>query len=196
MTTKTCEHCGNQFTPKWPNRPNRFCSRSCYNAAGRRPQKAVTKGHRMKRIPGHPLAPSSGIVVLSRVVLYDKIGPGEHPCHWCKKPVRWIVGGGPGTPSSLLADHLDWDIQNNSPDNLVPSCHLCNSHRAKSRKGGLIGSEELTVMWGGTRTRAIERHCNNCGTAFLVPPAELKSGRGRFCSRSCARRTPRQQGRS
>lgn len=67
----------------------------------------------------HPLA-AGGAVPEHRQVLYDKIGPGEHPCHWCGKLLAWGGKGG------IHADHVDEDVSNNDPANLVASCLRCN----------------------------------------------------------------------
>lgn len=75
---------------------------------------------------GHPLANSSGVVSEHRRALYDKIGPGLHPCHWgCGKVLEW------GGILGICVDHLDDDKVNNDPDNLVPSCLVCNMQRGK-----------------------------------------------------------------
>jgi hypothetical protein len=122
-------------------------------------------------------------------VLFEKIGPGPHLCHWCDKPVTWRVRSDTRLRrDDLVADHLNWNINDDSPDNLVASCPVCNAHRTRKQDSRLITEDELTVMWGGQRTRAVERFCNICGNAFLTIPAEVKKGRGRFCSRSCARK--------
>ncbi len=72
----------------------------------------------------HPLAVGTGSLLEHRAVLYDKIGPGSHLCHWgCGKVLTWGV--------DLFVDHLDSDRLNNDPDNLVPSCNPCNMHRGK-----------------------------------------------------------------
>lgn len=71
----------------------------------------------------HPIS-VKGVLAEHRKVLYNRIGPGPHLCHWgCGRALRW--GGLKGT----VADHLDGDITNNTPDNLVPSCNMCNIHR-------------------------------------------------------------------
>ena len=62
-----------------------------------------------------------------RLVLYEKIGPGEHACHWCSKLISWDNKRG---PLRLMADHVDGDKWNNTPDNLVPACWRCNGRRA------------------------------------------------------------------
>lgn len=76
---------------------------------------------------GHPLAGGSGGLAEHRKVLYEKIGPGEHSCHWCGKSLGW------GTIHGIIADHLDGDILNNDPNNLVASCFSCNMLRAIGR---------------------------------------------------------------
>ena len=73
----------------------------------------------------HPLATrGSGQITEHRVVLYDAIGPGPHPCHWCDRPLNW------GGRTGLQADHLDGVKTNNDITNLVPSCISCNRRRA------------------------------------------------------------------
>jgi hypothetical protein len=91
------------------------------------PTPVVTRYLRRKE-PDHPLADSTGCVRIHRAVLYDRIGPGEHRCHWCPRFVRWD-GSGIGR---LVADHVDKDRWNNDPGNLVPSCRSCNTERAKN----------------------------------------------------------------
>ena len=84
-------------------------------------------GYRQLHVTGHPLADGRGLVLEHRVVLFGKIGPGEHACHWCSAPVAWEPGI---TGTSLIADHLDADRGNNAPGNLVPSCNPCNVRRS------------------------------------------------------------------
>lgn len=77
----------------------------------------------------HPLADKAGNLAEHRKVLYDKIGPGPHPCHWnaiskCGKlSMEWGGVGG------ICVDHLDDVKTNNDPLNLVPSCRGCNGSR-------------------------------------------------------------------
>lgn len=84
-------------------------------------------GYRALTVHGHPLADKWGHVLEHRKVLYDKIGPGPHACHWCGCAVTW--GG-----LSLTADHLDFDRANNAPSNLVPACNSCNVRRNLERR--------------------------------------------------------------
>jgi hypothetical protein len=85
------------------------------------------KGYLRVFNPDHPLAPKNGIVPVHRIVLYDKVGPGEHPCHWCGKPVSWTLSGS----KRLETDHLNAVRDDNRPENLVPSCKTCNTQRGK-----------------------------------------------------------------
>ena len=88
--------------------------------------KKPCKKYQKVKIPGHPLSHADGQVYTHRFVLYNKIGPGDHNCHWCQKQISWDGKG----IKSIVADHLDDDTQNNDPRNLTPSCRMCNSERA------------------------------------------------------------------
>lgn len=90
-------------------------------------REATVTRYRRVKAPGHPLADKDGMVRVHRRALYDKIGPGEHACHWCGRPVAWD-GVGIGR---LCVDHIDGDRWNNDPANLVPSCRRCNTKRAE-----------------------------------------------------------------
>lgn len=85
--------------------------------------------YKILRKVGHPLARTSGLVLEHRLVLYDHIGAGPHPCHWCGTSVRWDVSW-PKASDGLVVDHLDRDRSHNVPANLVPSCQPCNARRA------------------------------------------------------------------
>ena len=80
--------------------------------------------------PKHPLASNAGVVYQHRHVLFDLIGPGAHPCHWCGCEVEWKGAG----KRRLCVDHLDGDKTRNEADNLVPACHRCNSTRGLFEK--------------------------------------------------------------
>jgi hypothetical protein len=182
-----CRTCDGLFTPRQAR--TIYCSRACYWESLKRPKEDGVQ-YRMRTVKGHPIAPNSGVVAVARLNLYEKIGPGPHPCNWCGTPIDWKPND-PYAPDALIADHLDWHTDDDSPDNLTPSCNPCNSHRRSGGHSARIGSDDQTVVWSGAKTRAIERVCEGCGTRFLIPPSATKRGRGRFCSRSCARKQSR-----
>jgi len=156
--------------------------------APKRKPKNKINARRMVWNPTHPLATKNGYVAEARMVLFDKVGFGPHPCHWCKKVVDWKVIKGAGTQSDcIVVDHFNNNWRNNAPSNLVVSCQGCNG----SRQRAVRDNELFVVTKSGTRHRAIRRKCERCHTEFLIAPANVKRGRGRFCSRSCARRQPR-----
>ena len=87
------------------------------------------------RRPGHPLATKDGRIPRNRLVLYEKIGPGPHKCHWCPRELNWYAGvrSHEAPFNYLAADHLDRNPRNDDPANLVPSCLKCNLHRDLDR---------------------------------------------------------------
>jgi hypothetical protein len=118
----------------------------------------TTRYRTMKIAHDHPLSrDGDDKIYVHRKVLYDKLGPGEHPCHWCKRPLTW-VGEGP----RIHVDHLDNDTWNNTPDNLVPACNPCNARRtaltALSCPAGHPWTTDNTYIRPDTRTR----QCRTC----------------------------------
>lgn len=183
-----CEQCGQPLRRRPPSqRQPRFCSHKCFwISLNGKPRRETTKGYRKRKLPHHPLAPPTGIISVSRLVLFDKLGGGSHPCAWCGRQVKWRAGDSSGRrPDDLMVDHLDWNIHNNSPDNLVPTCSVCNSHRTRERDRRLISDDELTMMVNGERTRAVQQVCKTCGEPFLALPAKVKQGLAVYCSRPC-----------
>lgn len=95
----------------------------------RNPQGSInSSGYRVRYAPKHPLATANGKVLDHRRVLYAKIGPGEHRCHWCGTSINWDESW-PVDAGALVVDHVDHQRANNDPDNLVPSCFWCNRDR-------------------------------------------------------------------
>jgi len=133
-----CDHCGESFErkmyPSWVVRGYfKYCSGKCASTAGwdvRNNGKPRTS-RKCIRVPGHPLAsPKDGRVLEYRYILYEAIGPGTHKCHWCPNQVDWVLRVGAGSSvGELVVDHLDGDMYNNSPENLVVSCNNCNTLR-------------------------------------------------------------------
>lgn len=80
-------------------------------------------GYKLIYVKGHPLAMSLGRIYEHRYVLYEAIGEGPHPCHWCGTLLDW--------GRELHVDHLDDDRLNNDLGNLVVSCRQCNRDRQR-----------------------------------------------------------------
>lgn len=118
-----------------------------------------------------------------KLVLFEKLGGGDHPCHWCGRLLRWVKGT---AGDALVADHLDGDRRNNEPANLVPACNGCNTIRARSQFRPKIREDEAFVVHGEARTRAESLVCEECGVTFLADVARVKRGTAKVCSTSCA----------
>lgn len=193
-TGNACLVCGRQ-TRAHRDRPGSYCSNACYQQDRTGKYRKPDVKHRLVRAKDHPVSPKSGMVALARIVLYDAIGEGPHPCHWCGNDVEWMPGRGLA-PGALVVDHLDHDPTNDALENLVPACSVCNAGRTQgaAKNKNLIGSDELFVVAAsGRRARAEVRTCETCGGSFIAKTAQVKVGKGRFCCRSCARKAKREQ---
>lgn len=136
--------------------------------------------YKMTRIPGHPLTINRQPQPVHRYVLYDKIGPDPHPCHWCGKTVYWDKN------PKLLTDYLDYDKQNNDPENLVPACMGCNAFRTPNRKRNpKVLDNELFVEEQGRRLRVVECVCAHCNKTFLRALSRIRKTGKIFCSPAC-----------
>ncbi len=119
-----------------------------------------------------------GKVYEHRLVLFNKVGPGNQECYWCKKQVFWMKEV---HSNAIVADHLDGNEWNNTPENLVVSCRRCNIQRS-------IRSDFLT-------------HCPK-GHIYSVVGLYIRlDGGGRMCKgcnreRAILRTEKRRQGRS
>lgn len=187
-----CQQCGKAF---WRYRQQvagnrgQACSKACDALLRKKPPVPGSSSYRVVVAVGHPLADRTGRVGEQRYVLYEKIGPGPHPCHWCAQSVDWMPGKRTAQ-GALIVDHLDGQRQNNCPDNLVPSCHRCNVWRNHSQ--AIRDDEVWTTMTGQPgRKRAVLRVCEACGKEFRHLAADKRPSRGRFCSMSCARKALR-----
>ena len=103
------------------------------NADFRAALTAPTSRYKRAYAPTHPLADIRGNAYAHRIILFDHIGPGEHPCHWCGDAVEW--GTQVGHPRNLNVDHINEDKGDNRPENLVPSCPSCNVGRSLLGRG-------------------------------------------------------------
>ena len=181
---KRCENCGDPIRKRPNYKKARFCSHDCYSESIRGKAKVDKVEGRMATAKGHPLAPASGRIAYARLALYEKIGPGPHPCHWCESEITWMPGVGP-KHGAIIADHINFDRTDDSPDNLVASCLNCNAHRTERGDRNRIQEGELTVEVGGSRTRAVLVECATCGKSFAALPALVRKGEGKYCSMEC-----------
>lgn len=76
----------------------------------------------------HPASTPSGITGYHRIVLWDKLDGQDAVCHWCDKQLYWGKTY-PQDNDALCVDHLNLDKSDNSPENLVPTCAVCNVTR-------------------------------------------------------------------
>lgn len=148
-------------------------------------QARVDADHPAAALFGHQPKRGRRVVVYKhKLILFEKIGPGQHPCHWCGASLRWGHGTAEGI---IVGDHLDGDPTNNHPDNLVPACNGCNTIRARTEFRPRIGDDEAVVVApNGTRTRGGSLQCEVCGTEFVASVARIKRQTVRTCSRACA----------
>lgn len=189
---RQCERCGKDFaTYRWAVKKGqgRFCSNSCA-ARQHWSTNARTEGYRTRYLPDHPLADAHGIVREHRLVLYEKIGPGSHPCHWCEAIVTWQSYKDGRQTGVLVSDHVDGNVQNNDPPNLVPSCFGCNRRRLthpKKMPPNAVRDDELFVVDSkGWRHRAARLTCDQCGTDFLRNLTLIRKADRYFCSNACS----------
>lgn len=161
ISWKFCVYCKQPYQADKPTRL--YCSSRCFHLERSSLINPGTKDYLKMRNPTHPLAQKNGQVRIHRAVLYDKIGAGEHHCHWCNRKVVW---NGKGV-HRIHADHLDGNRWNNTQDNLVPSCIHCNSRRNKQPdflthcKAGHVYTPENTY-W---RPDGNGRQCRLCNQA-------------------------------
>jgi hypothetical protein len=174
-----CEQCGAKFkarqrTPS--EKPLRFCSTACatksqWESGCLKPTERKAGGTGYWLFYGdHPLTVQSKGKSTGehRVILYGKIGPGPHPCHWCGRMVDWRltpIRKGTPTTNDLVVDHVDANRYNNAPENLVPACNHCNVSRSRQK------NKTIHV-------------CEQCGENFRRAPSNNPKW-VRFCSRSC-----------
>ncbi len=110
------------------------------------PRTRKPRRYRRTTAKGHPIAHKSGAIWAHRKVLFDLIGWGPHPCHWCGADLEWLSPTAP-----LYVDHLDGDGANNDPTNLVPSCNGCNTARGQQERSQALRSDG---WWGSHDTIA------------------------------------------
>lgn len=83
----------------------------------------------------HPATNAGGLTFQHRIILWDKLNGQDAPCHWCGRELFWSKKY-PQNQDALITDHVNNIKDDNRPENLVPSCGLCNITRegGQSRK--------------------------------------------------------------
>lgn len=111
----------------------------------------VSYGRRYRNVyrPGHPVSGVRGMAYEHRINLFDRIGPGEHRCHWCGTVVSWQASK--SSSEALQVDHLNNIGDDNAPDNLVPACRRCNTARGAQRRHAAL---RAAGYWSGHDTVA------------------------------------------
>lgn len=103
----------------------------------------------------HPLA-HRGWVHEHVYACHEKYG-SRPACHWCKRQLRWPYED--GDARIVRVDHLDGDMFNNDPNNLVPSCQGCNTRRSGKKAAGVEKEIEKRKASG-------PGICSGCGREF------------------------------
>lgn len=147
-----------------------------------RSQSTPSTRRSIMRDPSHPLATSRGYVLRSRLVLYNAIGPGPHPCALCDTPLEWRLRS--PRHGDLCVDHIDEDVTNDTLGNLRPTCVTCNATRSQRWK--IQAGEDFIVHQGGKK-RVFPVICVTCGTTVLRQATTRNLSRPNlFCSRQCS----------
>ena len=132
----------------------------------------------------HPLVKVGGYIYKHEEVLYARIGPGPHACHWCGKMVDWKQKVRKKMIGVLCTDHLNGIETDNRDSNLVPACFRCNISRAHPQN---FGPGEDWVERGRQHLRYHLRICVGCGQEFKCANfvKTSKDHVGKYCSHEC-----------
>lgn len=182
----TCTGCGIVVVDQCKSEAlrRRYCSKSCYYRTRRLDHTQI--GYRTRSVGrDHPLSNGRGVTTEHRAVLWERIGAGVHPCHYCGTLVEWRCGVG-AWHGALVAEHLDRNPANNDPSNIVAACQPCN---IKNQARIVTNDEDYVVTSAGTRRRAVQHMCGRpeCGAEFLAAPISKR----KYCSPACYHETKR-----
>ena len=87
--------------------------------------------YRIINMNGHYLANSRGEIPLHRYLCWQKCSmPASSFCYHCGFLMPWKTALQPANIYVVNVDHLDGNVENNDPYNLVPSCLWCNANRS------------------------------------------------------------------
>lgn len=122
----------------------------------------VVAGYRFILAPHHPFRGKQGYVAEHRIVIESLIG-------------RWL------RPEEVV-HHLDFNKQNNTPENLV-LCENQIEHMKRFHNKSGIATRFQKGREGKKTGKFI--NCQVCGTPRWITPALIKDGRGKYCSKEC-----------
>lgn len=91
-----------------------------------------------------------------RTVFFRENGRGEHACKWCGTRVS-------GT--DLHVDHVDECKTNNSPENLVASCFMCNIKRSRHIRDKIHYRQSKKITHNGV-TRSLREWAKIVGITY------------------------------
>jgi hypothetical protein len=132
--------------------PHRYFGHAVILADTAPRKRRLVRGYLVEDRKRHPVAQRHGKAFVHRVVLYDTIGPGWHPCHRCGTLLSWDYKF--PHPLALTVDHLNRDRMDNRPENLAPCCNRCNPRdgarrmRASQRLPDPVPRPDC-VLWTG-----------------------------------------------
>lgn len=126
--------------------------------------KKHSSGYTLRLHPNHKLS-SGGYVYEHRLVFYEHQGDGPFVCNWCNCDLNW---------SNIEIDHINSVKDDNRIENLVASCHPCNTKRGTPSMRRAIRNKVGITLDGITRTKG--EWADRLGVSVATISWRLKNG--------------------